>query len=140
MGERTRVEISNLDRRVRIRVNGRTCHEQDYERSRSVEEGIPSNQVFFGVDRAGIDVHDVEVFRDLYYTADGDCGVRAPAVIPDGSGGEEPRFFVLGDNSAKSYDSRSWGSDVYEATIPRSHLVGTPFLIFWPPGRARVLD
>ena len=35
-------------------------------------------------------------------------------------------FFVLGDNSAQSSDSRSWGF------VSRSYLIGRAFLIWWP--------
>jgi type IV secretory pathway protease TraF len=65
--------------------------------------------------------------------------VETPIVIPLGKTLDENRFFMLGDNSARSYDSRFWG-DWYEATIPRSHLIGTPILVFWPPSRFRLID
>ena len=48
---------------------------------------------------------------------------------------EVPRddFFVLGDNSGSSHDSRFWGF------VPRTHLIGKAMVIFWPPRRIRVL-
>ncbi len=42
-------------------------------------------------------------------------------------------FFVLGDNSGSSHDSRFWGF------VPRTHLIGKAMVIFWPPQRIRVL-
>jgi signal peptidase I len=39
------------------------------------------------------------------------------------------RYFFLGDNRAKSCDSRQWGS------VPRSSLIGTVMFRYWPPNR-----
>ena len=36
------------------------------------------------------------------------------------------QYFMLGDNSANSLDSRSWG------TVPRRNIVGRPAMVFWP--------
>ncbi len=57
---------------------------------------------------------------------------------PYGKEGEKilvPRgdFFVLGDNSAQSSDSRNWGF------VPQSHLKGRAILIYWPPSRVRLI-
>lgn len=43
----------------------------------------------------------------------------------------EKSFFVLGDNSASSRDSRFWGF------VPQKHLVGKAFLVYWPLQRIR---
>ncbi len=41
----------------------------------------------------------------------------------------EGRYFMLGDNSENSLDSRYWG------TVPRKNLVGTAFFVWWPFSR-----
>ena len=38
-------------------------------------------------------------------------------------------YFMLGDNSLNSSDSRDWG------VVPRKNIIGRPFLIFWPISR-----
>ncbi len=43
-------------------------------------------------------------------------------------------LFVLGDNRNRSSDSRVWGF------VPMSDVVGRAVLIYWPPGRMRLLS
>lgn len=45
----------------------------------------------------------------------------------------EDSFFVLGDNSAQSSDSRYWGF------VPQDYLKGRAILIYWPPSRIRLI-
>jgi signal peptidase I len=45
----------------------------------------------------------------------------------------EGYYFVLGDNSASSSDSRYWGF------VPEQNVIGKAFLIYWPPQRIRLL-
>ena len=42
-------------------------------------------------------------------------------------------YFVLGDNSAQSSDSRNWGF------VPVRDVIGKAVLIWWPPPRFRIL-
>jgi signal peptidase I len=45
---------------------------------------------------------------------------------------ENDEFFAMGDNSAKSRDSRAWG------TVPRDLLIGKAFFVYWPHSWDRV--
>jgi hypothetical protein len=114
-------------------------HASTVSRSPEIREGYRRNEVFVEVQGAGAEIRKILLRRDIYYTGDGECGVEEPIVIPRGRSPEEARYFVLGDNSARSYDSRFWG-DWYGSTIPRTHVIGTPILIFWPLGRFRIFD
>jgi len=63
-------------------------------------------------------------FQSIEYVSMGQFGVEGKAfVIPAKS------FFVLGDYSSKSFDSRFYGA------IPESGLIGKAYKIYWPPSR-----
>ena len=72
----------------------------------------------------------VRVLRDLYYT-DVQGGRHGTGRDPQYVGKEE--YYVLGDNSSVSEDSRHYGP------IPASDLIGKPLLIVLPVGRIRWL-
>jgi signal peptidase I len=62
--------------------------------------------------------------KSLHYTL---YGVDSPFVVPKDS------YFMMGDNSSNSNDSRFWGY------LPASGILGKVVLIFWPPQNARVI-
>ncbi len=85
----------------------------------------------------------VGIFRDIYYTGKMVNGMRG-ARASEGSAftlGED-QFFVLGDNSPNSQDSRWWSSEgignndrKYRAgVVPRDYLVGKALFVYWPSG------
>jgi len=68
------------------------------------------------------------VFNQRYYYNRGEFGREEKKIkIP------EDNFFVLGDNSASSQDSRYWGF------VPRKNLLGKAMVIYWPPQRIRII-
>ncbi|MFB6290236.1 MAG: signal peptidase I [Candidatus Bipolaricaulia bacterium] len=64
---------------------------------------------------------------DRRYWAEGKYGV-GKVTVPEG------KYYVLGDNSANSYDSRFWGF------ADASSLIGEPYLRVWPPGRFGLMN
>ena len=64
------------------------------------------------------------VIDQIYYYNGGDYGAKDQTIqVPDGY------YFVLGDHSIASHDSRYWGF------VPRRDVIGRAFMIFDPPKR-----
>ncbi len=68
------------------------------------------------------------IFNQIYYYNRGQLGLAGEKlVVPLDS------YFVLGDNSATSKDSRYWGF------VPKNNLLGQAMVIYWPPQRMRII-
>jgi len=83
----------------------------------------------------------IAVFRDIHYTkVDGPGPGKATQGQPFKL--EKNQYFVLGDNSPNSADSRWWnqrgrgnnGILYREGIVPREYLVGKAFFVYWPGG------
>ena len=68
------------------------------------------------------------VFNQRYYYNRGEFAKEGEKItVPT------DKFFVMGDNSASSQDSRYWGF------LPKNKLLGKAILIWWPPQRIRMI-
>ena len=134
------IEVSNLDARAVLKVDGRVLvlFDNDNPSQADAEQvsRLPSDRsrVSFGADGCDVAVHDVRLWRDIYYT-DG-RGQARPAKFavsrPLRLGDDE--YFMMGDNSPRSFDSRNWG------VVKRASLVGEAFFVFWPIPRWRFIN
>ncbi len=71
--------------------------------------------------KGGVSVSAIKLHRDVYYTRNrGDQNVADVYYVQPG------HFLCLGDNSAQSSDSRSWG------TVPERLMLGKAVFVFWP--------
>jgi len=82
----------------------------------------------------------IVLYRDTHYTnadkrAEGWGTEGHPITL------NQDEFFVLGDNSPMSSDSRYWssrglgnGKTYREGTVPRDYLIGKAFFVYWPAG------
>jgi len=76
----------------------------------------------------GESIEEPASIRSFYYYNRGDFGSEGGAVtVPEGS------YFMLGDNSASSRDSRYWGF------VPKENVLGKVVLIYWPLYRMKLI-
>ena len=76
----------------------------------------------------GEPIEDIPEMSKIYYYNRGKYGREgAPLKVPEDS------YFVLGDNSGSSQDSRYWGF------VPEENMIGRAMFIWWPPWRIRAL-
>lgn len=155
-GRKVEFEMENLDYRVRVLING------DQVLATTDAQYAPDVATLRGtvqlpatlpptISAAGLDVelsHAV-VERDIYYGSMVDPGAfplryhpwgvqNHPIVLRAGE------YFMLGDNSAQSKDSRLWnyvgdhlldrGEDYQLGTVPHDQLIGRAFFVYWPSG------
>lgn len=68
------------------------------------------------------------IIKNIYYYNRGPYGeVNKKIKVPEGY------YYVLGDNSGSSHDSRYWGF------VPQEDLIGKAEVIYWPVNRVRFL-
>ncbi len=94
-GRATRLSLSNPDDTVVVTVDGEEMASVEYEPE--IGGGAPQS-IGFGVRAGKAAFSGVAIYRDLYYTPDGQTHVH----VPEGS------LFALGDNSSASKDGRLW--------------------------------
>ena len=92
--------------------------------------GLPGDRVEIkdgGIYINGKQVMDPRI-KNTYYYNRGDFGQEGvPIIVPPG------HYFVMGDNSASSHDSRYWGF------VDEYGIVGKADLLFWPLNRIRLI-
>lgn len=117
------VEASIFDRQALLALNGEVALPPfDFEAPANLGE-VPRSAVRFGGRALDAVADQLVVYRDVYYTSDRALnGVETPYRLPWDS------YFMLGDNSPVSHDSRRWG----DGAVPKSLLIGRPFLVHLP--------
>jgi len=97
-------------------------------------ENEPSDLSPVGITAVGADlrVSALRVLRDTYYIGAIDVGARPGEILEEDRLEFElhaDQFFVLGDNSAASKDSRLWLEGHH---VDRDLLIGKALAVFWP--------
>lgn len=144
----TRVFFENRDNRLRLTMAPAEAPEElvlslevSYEANRAYEAVLPPGitsiapRVAFGGDGLDARFRELRVTRDLFWTPTGPWGSRPSIELgPD-------EYFLLGDNSANSLDSRYWGP------VHVRQLLGRPLAIVdpwqdrrWLPSKRSLTD
>jgi signal peptidase I len=84
-------------------------------------------------------IADVSISRDIHYTTNNNA--RTSIENPFEPLGED-EYFVCGDNSPNSFDSRLWkkpgignnGKTFRTGIVPRNYMIGKAIYVWWPAG------
>ena len=76
-------------------------------------------------------IRHLRILRDVYYTSAAFGGNRLTTAIHllDSDNDDFDQFFMLGDNSPSSSDSRYWEQKSF---VERRQLIGKAMFIYWP--------
>lgn len=159
-GHATKLELWYVDQQVMLWVDGQVVAEATFELDMPTLRSRPALPLGFKPDvrimmqGSPALVSGVELDRDLFYSSNQSRGRSRPglgALVKEESGtfGEpvtlaEDHFYVLGDNSPWSKDSRYWeavnpwiadrmfdGHDLV-GIVPRKLMIGRAFFVYWP--------
>jgi signal peptidase I len=129
-GRPLHLEVSLFDRQALVTLNGQLPFEP-WPFPQSPGPASPSTSpVRFGARGLNVAVSEVKLFRDVFYTRGrGVNGIEEAYQLGDNE------YFVLGDNSPVSLDSRSWSDGALSGRL----FIGKPFLVHLPskPGKIR---
>jgi hypothetical protein len=145
MNKPTLIKFANVDHQLVFQCGSQKL---TYDLGREPEDAgerrteTPPQVKIFGSGK--LTLSHLAISRDIYYTAKKSAHRpetgRATEGKPFTLGEDE--FFVLGDNSPNSEDSRWWsrqgksnnGSLYHKGIVPRDYLVGKALFVYWPSG------
>ncbi|MDB5311588.1 MAG: signal peptidase [Gemmataceae bacterium] len=120
-GRKYNLEFAFVDRRASFAVDGKVVvPPADLPPDR--KRGEVRRPLQLGARGCRVVVRDLKLFRDIHYTQAGRNGTRSPAKLGPTD------YFMLGDNSGNSQDSREWPVP----GVPEADFIGKPFLIHQP--------
>lgn len=126
--EAVSIQMSTFDRQIVLAVNEQPILGPVELPPLSVPTGGVRSPARFGARRLDALVDHIRLYRDVHYSTGEASGKRLFTLGPD-------EYFVLGDNSSVSVDSRHWE----HPGVARELLVGKPLLVHLP-SRSRRLN
>ncbi len=122
-GQPHKIEFSNVDHVVSLSIDNDKVFVFDYDDGRVPDpHPFDTGKIRFGGTRIQGTFENIKIFHDIYYTSlsAGTWGTTKAVQLG------EKDYFMLGDNSRNSNDSRVW------KFVPEENLVGKAFFVFWP--------
>jgi signal peptidase I len=120
------VDVSLFDRQLLLAFDGRTAVTVACDPAQPREP--TSRPLAVGSQGGlGVEIRDVRVYRDVYYTHP--IGLHGRWALEEPASLAADEYFVLGDNSPISDDSRTW---VGRPGVGAKLLVGKPLLVHFP--------
>jgi signal peptidase I len=132
-------EFANVDRQLVLRWGDRRMtydltKDPDYAAPQGEETQIPQVAIF---GQGQVQIRHIGLFRDTYYLGSRASAVRGTEDKPFTL--KSDQFFVCGDNSNNSLDSRLWNIDgignnghSYDmGTVPRDYMMGKAMFVYW---------
>jgi signal peptidase I len=120
------VVLSTIDRQFLFSLDGHIVFCRPIEDT--VLESESTSQPFaLGAKKIGVEVKDLRIYRDVFYTHP--IGVRARWALEKPFHLGDHEYFVLGDNSPIADDSRTWPKN---PAVSDNLLIGKPFMILLP--------
>lgn len=125
-----RVVVSLFDRQFLLALDGRPVVTWPYEPS-DRPLTTPSRPLAVGAQGPWVVIEELKVYRDVYYTTpighEQRAGLAGPVTLGEGA---DAQYYVLGDWSFISEDSRNWSA---APGLPGRLIVGKPLIVLFPP-------
>jgi len=126
-GKRYKLEFAFVDRRASLALDGKPVVPAADLPPATGRKDV-SRPLQLGARGCRVVLRNVKLGRDIHYTHYGEHGTRRAAELG-------PReYYVLGDNSGNSQDSRKWP----HPAVPVGAFIGKPILVHQPLRSARV--
>ncbi len=118
--------VSQVDQQFVVALDDQPIVQVPFDRKSRVQERSETPAAI-GAKGLGLVLEHLRLYRDVYYSRPPDCDPARGFEKPWKLGADE--YYVLGDNSLVSHDSRNWDGP---PGVNRNLLLGKPFVLMYP--------